>query len=335
VPILGNILTVAASVIACGPGFSACAVAISAITSAATTGLASGDLGQALKAGLISAATAIAMFEVGQLTGHGQLDFLSQEHVLNIAGHAAVGCGSAVASGGDCGSGALSGAVGSLTSHLPFAQNLTREGKLIFVSVSGGLASVAGGGKFGNGAVTAAFGYLFNELGSNIERGYGTRKECIIAGGGCLFTVADNPNANGSAPWYEIESFSGAGNYQKVASLLGQSMSVDPKLIMAIMRMETTHGYYDFPLDLLGINKSILPININVSYWGGAFSTRDQLSRPYLNILFGTKMLSAIQANMPGASISQIATVYNNANATIVSNYGARVSNIYATQPWK
>jgi hypothetical protein len=45
---------------------------------------------------------------------------------------------------------------------LPFAQNLTREGKLIFVSVSGGLASVAGGGKFGNGAVTAAFGYLFN-----------------------------------------------------------------------------------------------------------------------------------------------------------------------------
>jgi hypothetical protein len=137
--------------------------------------LASGDLGQALKAGFISAVTAGAFQVAGDLTGafngaltsaggHGPLKFLSEAHIFNVASHAAIGCGSAVASGGDCGPGALSGAVGSFTSHLPFAQNLSFEGKLILVSTSGGVASHLGGGKFGNGALTAAFGYLFNEL---------------------------------------------------------------------------------------------------------------------------------------------------------------------------
>lgn len=45
-------------------------------------------------------------------------------------------------------------------------------------------------------------------------------------------------------------------------------------------------------------------------------------------------MLTAIQANMPGASVAQIATVYNNVNAKTVSNYGARVSSIYGSKPW-
>jgi len=181
-PILGNILTVAATAIC--TAVTGAGPVCGALASAAVTGLASGDLGQALKAGAIAFATAEAFNVVGDLTGHfagtldpilkghGPLEFLSDAHLFNIAGHAAVGCGSAVASGGKCGPGALSGAVGSLTSHVPFAENLSPDGKLILVSTSGGLASVAGGGKFGNGAVTAAFGYLFNELGDLGERGY-------------------------------------------------------------------------------------------------------------------------------------------------------------------
>jgi hypothetical protein len=88
-----------------------------------------------------------------------------------MAALAAVGCGSEVASGGECGPGALSGAVGSLSSHLPIGE-MSSAGKLAVVTVSGGLASVAGGGKFGNGAVTAAFGYLYNEMGNSESRGY-------------------------------------------------------------------------------------------------------------------------------------------------------------------
>ena len=106
VPIIGQILTVAAGTI-CGP-------VCSSITSAVVTGLSSGDLGLALKAGLISMATATAFTAVGDLTGslglegvldaklggHGPLGFLSEAHAFNIAGHAAVGCASSVASGG-------------------------------------------------------------------------------------------------------------------------------------------------------------------------------------------------------------------------------------------
>jgi hypothetical protein len=117
------------------------------------------------------------MFQVGELTGglglsgvvdpvklgHGPLEFLSEAHVFNMAAHAAVGCGSAVASGGECGPGALSGAVGSFTT--PLADSAGFAGGLAITTTAGGLASVAGGGKFGNGAVTAAFGYLYNRWG--------------------------------------------------------------------------------------------------------------------------------------------------------------------------
>ena len=169
---MGNILTVAAAAL-CGPAQPVCAGIASSLASAVVTGLASGDLGQALKAGFISGATAFAMFQVGRLTGHGALDFLSSTHLANIAGHAAVGCASSVASGGECGPGALAGAVGAAASPIvrDFFPNPRMNpddlvGGTIAHAVIGGVSSVAGGGKFGNGAVTASFGYLFNNLGN-------------------------------------------------------------------------------------------------------------------------------------------------------------------------
>ena len=162
-PIIGQILTVAAGMI-CGP-------VCSSITSAVVTGLASGDLGLALKAGFISMATAMAMNVVGDLTGgflgavpngNGGYSITSgtPAHIFNIAGHAAVGCGASVASGGKCGPGAASAAIGSFAT--PLTNNLSLEEGLFVTTTAGGLASVAGGGKFGNGAVTAAFEYLYN-----------------------------------------------------------------------------------------------------------------------------------------------------------------------------
>jgi len=202
-PIVGNLLQVAGA-IACGPANFVCV----GLVSAAVTGVSSGDLGQALKSGLISAVTAAAMFQVGELTGgfagapnggHAQLDFLSEAHVFNMAGHAAVGCGAAVASGGDCGPGALSGAVGSFSTHLPFVEGLNPAGRLAVVTVSGGLASVAGGGKFGNGAVTAAFGYLYNsfELAFGAAGGFGGGAFCSGTGPGAIVCALVGRRAGG------------------------------------------------------------------------------------------------------------------------------------------
>jgi RHS repeat-associated protein len=140
-------------------------------------GLSGGSLSQTLKAGLIAGVTAFAFFQVGDFTGHTPT-FGSPAYAENVVGHALVGCASSAASGGSCGSGALSGAVGSALSPLtndvfPHAQEDfgQRIGGTIFQATAGGLASVAGGGKFANGAITGAFGYLSNGLAGRIVGG--------------------------------------------------------------------------------------------------------------------------------------------------------------------
>jgi hypothetical protein len=124
-------------------------------------------------------ATAAAMYGVGQLTmptptplevpvpGGPAVSFQPPisfdtplELAENVAGHAAVGCVSAAASGSGCGPGALSAGVSALAG--PIVNNRGFAFGLAASSVLGGLASVAGGGKVANGARTAAFGYLFN-----------------------------------------------------------------------------------------------------------------------------------------------------------------------------
>jgi len=161
VPIIGAIVRIAA-VALCGPGASICAFAMAVISSAAVAGITTGKLSAALQAGAVAGLTAAAFYGVGTLTTPpGGIQPFTGAHIANIAGHALVGCASAVAMGGKCGPGALSAAVPSFAG--PFIKDIGFEGKLVAHTVLGGVASVAGGGKFENGAVTAAFGYLFNE----------------------------------------------------------------------------------------------------------------------------------------------------------------------------
>jgi RHS repeat-associated protein len=173
-PLVGQALVIAAAAL-CGPGEVICAGIAATTANFVVTGLSTGRLDMALKAAAISAATAAAFYGVGEMTGnfdgvlnpqlggHGPLQFGSDAHLFNIAGHALVGCGAAVASGGTCGPGALSGAVPSLAG--PVVNNLPFQAALVANGTLGGLASVAGGGKFANGAITGAFGYLFNAEG--------------------------------------------------------------------------------------------------------------------------------------------------------------------------
>jgi RHS repeat-associated protein len=167
-PIIGS-LYVIASATACGPLGPVCA----AVATAEVAGITTGDFGLALRAGAIAGATALAFYGVGEITSgmpgaipidgtHGTFIPFSEGHIANIVGHALLGCGSAVASGGKCGPGALAGGITSAAG--PFLQDLQFQARVVIGSTLGGVASVAGGGKFSNGAVTGAFGYLFNEI---------------------------------------------------------------------------------------------------------------------------------------------------------------------------
>jgi hypothetical protein len=82
--------------------------------------------------------------------------------VLRTSFHAVAGCISASASGGSCGSGALSaGFAEGVGGNLPKS---SAEVGVLEHAVLGGVGSMIGGGKFANGSVTGAFGYLFNQL---------------------------------------------------------------------------------------------------------------------------------------------------------------------------
>lgn len=148
----------------CGPFVGVCA-GVGTATIASISGASDSD---ALKAGFISGATAQAFYAVGSATTGegGAATRTASQQFANVAGHAVVGCASAEASGGSCGSGAASAAVGAAWSNYGYQDkgSYAVVVNLATTSAVGGLASLAGGGTFESGAKTAAFGYLFNEL---------------------------------------------------------------------------------------------------------------------------------------------------------------------------
>lgn len=164
-----------------------------------------------------------------------------------------------------------------------------------------------------------------------------TRKECIIKDQVCpsLFYVSGSGTASGDKPWYEAPAMSTVDKYGAFIDIVGFEKQIDGRLIRAILYMEETHGYYDAPLNVIGVNKSIRPMNINVEYWGDTFGTREQMQDPLTNIRAGGEMLRRIIRNMPRNSpVEKIATLYNNINAKSVNDYGMRVKKIYEEKPW-
>jgi hypothetical protein len=167
-PLWGTLVEIAA-VAMCGPAAPVCSITAAFASATFVAGVTSGNLRTALKAGLIAGVTALAFYEVGTLTdvisgatigSHTPPVFGTDAYAFNVAGHALVGCASAVASGGKCGPAALAGAVTSAAA--PFINGQNFAANVVKNAVLGGLASVAGGGKFANGAITSAFGYLLN-----------------------------------------------------------------------------------------------------------------------------------------------------------------------------
>jgi len=161
------------------------------------------------------------------------------------------------------------------------------------------------------------------------------RRQSILSQKEEMFEVDENEHADADAPWYEFQLFSPVSEHREDIEKAAEKYGVDPDLARAIMYMETTHGYYDAPLDLAGINKSIRPMNVNVDFWKGLGITREDLDEPGKNIDAGVRILSEIVDRVPDGSIRKIATLYNNLGAKSVSDYGARVEQILKDRLWE
>jgi soluble lytic murein transglycosylase-like protein len=135
----------------------------------------------------------------------------------------------------------------------------------------------------------------------------------------------------GGSRWFPGLVLGVAGFARRQAKELG----VDPDLVRAVMHMETTHGYYDAPLDVIGANKSVRPMNVHSDFWKDLGYSRKDLHDPEKNIEAGTRILKALQDRMPGASAEEIATMYNNLGAKQVNDYGARVGEILRNRAWE
>ena len=131
------------------------AAACNAGAQAGLTRAYGGSDGDALRAGAIAYVSTSAFQAAGSLGGG------------SYWAHAAAGCVSAAAGGGNCGRGAVLAVFGKFaTIELGISgsglQYDVANGAIAITA--GGIGSVIAGGKFENGAVTAAYGYLFNQL---------------------------------------------------------------------------------------------------------------------------------------------------------------------------
>lgn len=129
-----------------------------------------------------SMATAGGMSEVGTLTGFHNISFSQAlndptDYLLNVAGHAAIGCGSAAAQGQGCGSGAAAAGLSGFTDPM-----LTGVNQSLGTALSGGVGAAGAaltGGNITTGAAAAMAGYLYNHVGANDEEEENADKQLV------------------------------------------------------------------------------------------------------------------------------------------------------------
>jgi len=128
-----------------------------------------------LRGMLVGAGTSVAFYGVGSIGGSLEASLgAAGANAVRVAGHAAVGCASAAAGGGKCGSGAVSAGFGVVFGMVGSA-SCTRFVQVAAAGLGGGTGAALTGRRFGDGFAIAAVGQLANELAHNVDRGYEDR----------------------------------------------------------------------------------------------------------------------------------------------------------------
>lgn len=187
------------------------------------------------------------------------------------------------------------------------------------------------------------------------------RRQSILANSPALFSIEDNPAANGDAPPHRVPPL-GAELVHKHDQEIEEEaarVDVDPDLLRAIMYVEVSQGNYGgtaWLADKLGLSGSILPMNVNPLLWSPLINDgkplrrtpvvaghsvtridpgRAALNDPRLNIRAGAILLKRIQDRLANPSIRNVATLYNGLGLPAANNYGAQVEQVYRTREWE
>lgn len=173
------------------------------------------------------------------------------------------------------------------------------------------------------------------------------RKDAILGKGEADFTLKPDLQPVSDKPWYALDAMSEVNENQTVIEEEAKEAGLNPDFIKAIIYVETTQGYYDraaigydtvsrsLGLNLRSRHGSIRPMNVRAEYWKDLGYTKDQLEDSRLNIRAGIDLIKHIHSQIPHASISEVATFYNDLDAKIISDYGARVERAMREKPWQ
>jgi RHS repeat-associated protein len=186
--LLGDIIGVAAAIAAIyflpelAPALFPSETAISTLAVAGFVGgfvgayVSTGSLSASLTAGLIAGVTATAFAELGGYVAQMQAGSEWTKPFAVLA-HAAVGCASTAASGGNCGRGALAAGISEAAYQTGYvespAKSLASWGTFrgaAEAGLIGGVAAKITGGKFDDGFTVSAAGYLFNAAADRIKK---------------------------------------------------------------------------------------------------------------------------------------------------------------------
>ena len=136
-----------------------------------------------------------------------------------------------------------------------------------------------------------------------------------------------------------MNAFHGAGQaavelFDSIIRREAARLGVDANLMRAIMYVENAQGQYGKPFEGIGA-KSILPMNIRYDTWAGlGFSERDFFDAT-MNIRAGATLIRRILDRLDEPTVSKVATLYNSLPKDAVSDYGARVAEVYRSRPWE
>ncbi|MGH7743527.1 MAG: hypothetical protein ACREQ5_01715 [Candidatus Dormibacteria bacterium] len=213
--------------------------------------ISTGSLSAALTAGLIAGVTAAAFAEVGSYASHLATEGSEWAKPFSVLAHAAVGCVSGAASGGNCGRGALAAGLSEAATRAAFleppAKSLASWGTFrgtAEAGLIGGAAAEITGGKFDDGFSVAAAGYIFNDVahsianpdtpGKNdvvIQRDDGTIE---VRSGGSVSWRDNNPGnmISGVGPYASIgmnQGFAVFPDYQTGYDAMVYNLEYDPR----------------------------------------------------------------------------------------------------------
>ncbi|CAA6605584.1 hypothetical protein MTBLM1_60117 [Rhodospirillaceae bacterium LM-1] len=155
-----------------------------------------------------------------------------------------------------------------------------------------------------------------------------------------VFEIEENPDADGTAPFYRDHKRGShaVSAYGAIIEEEAKRQGVDPDLVKSIMYMENADGHkygLNDLADKIGVSKSVMPMNIRPDIWGELGLTRQQAEMPEENIRASVVLIRRIQERVDNPTPEKVGTLWNNISKEKINDIGARVGAIYRGRSWE